>query len=373
MFARLRMSGTRFDDPGLPVAALPEVIAYGDLLVELAKAIFFSQHPERQRVPKGFERRLGLRLAAVEGGSVTPVLTRGISREQPLLDSVEDEYAEARRLVGELLSAAASDRAMPSIFSSIPRRTLSRFGQSLLPGEGLQVSEGGSDWSPIYTRQLRRQLLLRLQDTYTSSASLIGVLADLQLGTSQATLRTEDGYLVSLPYDRDTFRVVKQAVDFRPERRILVEGAVVFDRSDAPLRIELVENLTLAEDAALESAYAEVRASSVEIGRLPGGWLDGLGERVTPEALKQCLEFADGLEAAALPAPRVYPTADGGISLEWSEGTREVQAEVISTGNIIFGMSDTASEATAEILLSDLDGSLDEGIGWLRQHLGSDR
>ncbi len=111
----------------------------------------------------------------------------------------------------------------------------------------------------------------------------------------------------------------------------------------------------------------------MEIGRLPGGWLDGLGERVTPEALKQCLEFADGLEAAALPAPRVYPTADGGISLEWSEGAREVQAEVISTGNIIFGMSDTASEATAEILLSDLDGSLDEGIGWLRQHLGSDR
>ncbi len=372
-FARLRMSGSRFEAVGLPVAALPEVIAYGDLILELAKALFFTQHAERQRVPKGFEKQLGLRLTAVERGSVTPVLTRELAVEPPLPNSGSDEYVEARDLVSELLRAAASDRAMPSIFSAVPRRTLSRFGQTLQPGEGLQVGGADASWSPPYTRPLRRQLLLRLQDTYTSSASLVGVLADLQLEALQASLRTDEGHLVTLPYDRDTFRIVKQAVDFRPERRIMVEGAVVFDRSDNPLRLETVENLSLAEDQALEGAYAAVRAALFGMQQLESGWLDGQGEAVEPGALELCMRVVDGLEAAGLASPRVYPTPEGGLSLEWSEGTREVQAEVVNGSDIIFGQSDTASDASTEIRLSDMRGSLDEGLGWLRQHLGGER
>ena len=51
-FVALRLSGDRFTAIGLPAAALHEVLAYEDLLREVAKAVFLRKHPGRERVPK---------------------------------------------------------------------------------------------------------------------------------------------------------------------------------------------------------------------------------------------------------------------------------------------------------------------------------
>lgn len=43
-------NGKRFEDHGLDLDVLPELIAYKTLLVETAKALWRAKNPERQRV-----------------------------------------------------------------------------------------------------------------------------------------------------------------------------------------------------------------------------------------------------------------------------------------------------------------------------------
>ena len=54
-----------------------------------------------------------------------------------------------------------------------------------------------------------------------------------------------------------------------------------------------------------------------ELGRLKPGWLDGIGEAPSPQALLRA-----GIIADALPQQepvRIYPTKAGGVNLEWSD------------------------------------------------------
>ena len=60
-FLALHFRGARFDDDtGMPVETLGELVAYGELVAEVAHFVFLAQNPERQRVPKGFAGRFRL-------------------------------------------------------------------------------------------------------------------------------------------------------------------------------------------------------------------------------------------------------------------------------------------------------------------------
>lgn len=54
-FATHVLKGARFEGHSVPVSVLPDFTAYRDLVLEIARALFFRDHPDRQRVPKGFE------------------------------------------------------------------------------------------------------------------------------------------------------------------------------------------------------------------------------------------------------------------------------------------------------------------------------
>jgi hypothetical protein len=67
-FAKLRLTGGRFEGDGMPVEALVELVAYEQLVVGVAKELFRREHSGRQRLPRGFAERLQLRLRTVERG-----------------------------------------------------------------------------------------------------------------------------------------------------------------------------------------------------------------------------------------------------------------------------------------------------------------
>jgi hypothetical protein len=55
-----------------------------------------------------------------------------------------------------------------------------------------------------------------------------------------------------------------------------------------------------------------------ELGRLKPGWLDGIGEAPSPQALLRAGIIADALPQQQEPV-RIYPTEAGGVNLEWSD------------------------------------------------------
>lgn len=59
-----------------------------------------------------------------------------------------------------------------------------------------------------------------------------------------------------------------------------------------------------------------------ELSRLPRGWYDGDGETPTPTAIGIAYSLGEAIPGSSSGPDRVraYPTIEGGISLEWSQG-----------------------------------------------------
>jgi hypothetical protein len=53
--------GGRFDDHGIDVDVLPDLVAYKRILVETAKEIWRRKNPNRRRLPKNFDETLSLK------------------------------------------------------------------------------------------------------------------------------------------------------------------------------------------------------------------------------------------------------------------------------------------------------------------------
>jgi len=198
----------------MPVQALSEVVAYQEVVTEVAKALFFRLNPRRLRVPRGFVDRFGLRVDRVGDGSATPVLTRSTSLQEAALpdlfdDPWADDFSRARDLVNEMIAAAAAGGGLPAEFPEIPAAALRRLGQTLRVDEGLQVSAKQElDWSavPVYTPSARANLLIRQTGTYTGLATISGLLVSESYETSSFALRTADGRVITAPYDAEIFQ-----------------------------------------------------------------------------------------------------------------------------------------------------------------------
>lgn len=78
-FLQPRFDGARFAEHTLPVEVARDLAAYETLVVELAKHLYLHDHPERQRVIRGFSAEFNLHIERVEDGSTKPVLVLGFA------------------------------------------------------------------------------------------------------------------------------------------------------------------------------------------------------------------------------------------------------------------------------------------------------
>ena len=73
---------------------------------------------------------------------------------------------------------------------------------------------------------------------------------------------------------------------------------------------------------------SDVRSRLEEMRILKDGWLDGAGLAPSVVGLDWFEKAFEANYANDLPQPFVYPTAEGGLQLEWSLGGEEVSLEV---------------------------------------------
>ena len=88
---KLRYVGARFTGARLPVNVLPDLQAFRDLLVSFAKDEWKTLHPDRKRVPKGFDASISFDLTIIEDGSAVPNIVWSRDIAQANLPGFEDE------------------------------------------------------------------------------------------------------------------------------------------------------------------------------------------------------------------------------------------------------------------------------------------
>jgi hypothetical protein len=126
-FLSPRFTGKRFEDHAIPLELLEDFTAFEELLVELAKWLYFKDHPGRQRVPRGFTKGISLKLAAIEEGSSVPKIILVTSTLTGLFPSISQDYlTRAKENILKSIDAASNNA---NITDYIPENLLVYFNR----------------------------------------------------------------------------------------------------------------------------------------------------------------------------------------------------------------------------------------------------
>ncbi|WP_328545397.1 hypothetical protein [Streptomyces europaeiscabiei] len=89
-----------------------------------------------------------------------------------------------------------------------------------------------------------------------------------------------------------------------------------------------------------------------ELSKLQDGWLDGHGKSPTSEAIRSASVLGAALPIAI--TPRVYPTEEGGVALEWNDRHGGHEIEVQPDGLLFLMTVERIAEDEMEALRAEV-------------------
>lgn len=147
-YMHFRLTGERFEAPGMPADAMAEVQTIAEALFQIAREQWLADHDGRVRVPEGFADLFDLRLVAIDGGSAKPRLVlrrRPSSYGDSDAEEMFDAMLRAPRVLSEVLTSVRDDRAVPSWLPRKQIPKIAKIGQSLGDDETVEIGPGTND------------------------------------------------------------------------------------------------------------------------------------------------------------------------------------------------------------------------------------
>lgn len=243
--------GPRFEDHGLDIDVLPELIAYKNLLVETAKELWRLNNPDRQRLPKNFENSLCIKFYELREGSTAIPLERDIEYDPNLLpfDDPRDELDDAVDLLSEVQDAANNGQPLPETF---PKRLLSQFdnyGKSLRENESFEQKPAKRDKSSSYSIETRDRLVKLSESEYEDTIDIVGEVRAADLDGLRFSIKMDDGIKISGKFDSEQESIITDALRDHESQRIRVKGRAHF----TPLEGK-IKNIFNVEEIILQPA-----------------------------------------------------------------------------------------------------------------------
>jgi hypothetical protein len=365
----MRLTGSRFGQPGMPVEVLPELAAYRELIVTVARELFLRRNPGRQRVPRGFTESFHLRLERVDKGSTIPVLER-VNSESALLSEFDDFFSESRDLVQNSIIGVATSGHLPGDFPNNALTDFSRFGRTLRAGEFIEIRTPSSTRPARYSAAVRRILMTSRVKGYLQEASIDGVITEINSEKSSFQLRV-GSRLILCSFEWDLFETVvsKLTPPGDSGTTVTVEGIVSFGPDDQPVSVPFVSGVLVAEDDPddkMAASFGETRellpqVSAIsthvfdrlaELRSLPAGWLDGEGEQISENVVAYVRRLLEDLQDNLLSEVRIYPTLEGEVRLEWRRYSTEFSLDFRSDQTVLYDEIDLDTGSETERHLS---------------------
>jgi hypothetical protein len=165
--AVLRFGGARFEERGLDVDVLPEIVAYKRLLQETTKEIWRRKNPKRVGLPTKLDAEITLKFFDLQAGSAAVPLMRELPPAQAPHLYPDDELDEAAILLEDAIRAAEKSEGVPN---QLPRSIIPLFadlGKTLREGEFLLVSAGTRDETARYDDAVKERILAWAAPSHT--------------------------------------------------------------------------------------------------------------------------------------------------------------------------------------------------------------
>lgn len=275
--AALRFDGERFAGHALDVECTQELVAYRRIILECAKALWYRQHPDRERLPKRFEDSFRLQFDRLEEGSARVPLRRVLETDQAALDwGNRDEFDEAAQLVDAAICAANDDALLPEAFPSSVVPLFREFGRTLRNDEVLFTRARHGTVEAAYSAKARKRLAEWVAATYEDRVDVTG---EVQMASvkGQFSLLTGSGLSVTGKFSSQQEAQVLEALRDHNSLRLRVQGVGEFGTQDRALRrfnrVDSLEHAPPGSPAYVEGApdlWAELDAIAAKVPA--GAW-----------------------------------------------------------------------------------------------------
>lgn len=310
-FLAPRLIGKRFDDHSIPLEIFEDFSAFEDLLIELAKHIYFQENSQRQRVPRGFSNDVTLKIAGVGEGSAIPKIMLAALMSTGAISPYLPYFEKAKENIILAVDAAEHDK---NVTEFIPTQLLGYFN---IIGRGLRADESiilrpGSEKNGVLNKETRKKLVLASSSVneifYEMTA--IASIPEVDKDKNTFTIISNGQRVVSKLPRSHKKEIIEAFGDFESRRKVKIQGVGKFNRADRLLSIEKVKHVVLLD-------ALDINSRLEELSQLPDGWNNGEGKEINKKDLEWFADFFDTSYDTTLPLPYLYPTLDGGIQAEW--------------------------------------------------------
>lgn len=326
-FARIRLSGDRFTGGRLPVDALDEIQRYQALVLAAARRAWEEEHPGEE-VPEGFDDSLKLVIARVEDGSAQVLLEREVDAPTDYDEAFEDAGAEVLRELEALLDA---DRPV-SDAPLFQLKDFQAFGSSLDQGEMIQITsteratqqrvevslsaeEVADNLSKRRNEYKRERRLERRKALHRDQRAIAGRLIALDADRRSFRLQSlHYGDIDGRYEDADLTAALKNVLNTSAKAPVVRLSADVQFRGKTPWRIKDVTDVEFLEVDGQPWSRKLIELASLGPdwdGEMPGA------EMISFAALDAARDIVMRVVTADKIRPAIFPTEEGGVSLEW--------------------------------------------------------
>lgn len=319
-FLRPRLVGNRFSEHSLPFDLLKDFAALEEMIIEVAKAQYLIENPNRKRIPKGFTKGLELHLSKIEEGSTFLVISLMYSTIIPLgAENHENYFEKAKNQIIESIAAGESHQP-PSLPPEL-LRYFDRFGRGLYLGESIEFERQNGE-STALTPEVRERLLRASQaEQWTEEVTLRGRIPAADQDNCFFELELHDKTKLKAPLLESHRKTVIDAFyGYKDGALVSIKGIVKRDRAHRYKSFEEVEHITSLDPLDIESRLDDFKS-------LKHGWLEGKGVAPNHQVLEELAILFD-THYSLEPYPYLYPTAEGGVQAEWTLGSWEVSLEI---------------------------------------------
>jgi hypothetical protein len=234
----IKFCGPSFEDHGLEIDVLPELVQYKRILIETSKELWRRNHPDRERVPRGFENSIRIKFYDLREGSTAVPLFREVAQDEQLSFGFdgEDELDQAVEIVESGLQSAQEDRPLSESFPRNVLHMFESFGVSLREKDSLQLKSPKRKNPVEFTPQVRQRLVSMVDRTYEDEVDLVGEVRLTDLDGLGFIIRLDDGTKVQGRFEPEQEPVIIEALKNHGTSSLRVKGRGQFTHQEGAVK-----------------------------------------------------------------------------------------------------------------------------------------
>jgi hypothetical protein len=235
--------GRRFNDHGLDLDVLPELVTYNRIIVETAKELWRKNNPEKQRLKKNLEDDFRLKIFNLEKGSVAVPICREIPSGHLLV--IADELDDAVDLVNEAIECVDSGKRIPAALPKNVIPLFANYGRTLQNDEYIEQKSARTGRIARFTQNVREEFERRTLSEYEDEFDIIGSVVMARVNKPKFAVLVH-GLEVEAPFEDDFTDIIFQALESKTGLQVRMTGLADFSADgtmDKIKRLDVVELL----------------------------------------------------------------------------------------------------------------------------------